>query len=114
MDFFAPTNKHTAINKKTDLEVEVVIDFHVKVQALQRRLEGVSVDICSISRFETEPLVEVHVIEDDGAAAARVVHVVHLGVALDGHADDGLEGGRGDGRGGGVGGGARAKPWKTA
>ena len=101
--FFAWKNKST-----TNLEVEVVVHLDLEIKALQHRSQRVSVHVRSIPLFQAEPRVEVHVVEDDGNAAARVVHVVHLRVALDGHPDDWSERGRRDRRGGS---GARPERW---
>ena len=92
--FFAWKNKST-----TNLEVKVVVHLDLEIKALKHRSQRVSVHVRSIPLFQAEPRVEVHVVEDDGNAAAGVVHVVHLRVALDGHPDDWSERGRSDRRG---------------
>ena len=80
--------------------MKVVVHLDLEIKALKHRSQRVSVHVRSIPLFQAEPRVKVHVVEDDGNAAARVVHVVHLRVALDGHPDDWSERGRRDRRGG--------------
>ena len=76
------------------MEVVVHLDFEIK--ALENRSQRVSVHVRSIPLFQAEPLIEVHVVEDNGNAATRMVHVVHLRIAFDGHPNDGAERGWGD------------------
>ena len=80
--------------------MEVVVDLDFEIKALEYRSQRVSVHVRSVPLFQPKPLIEVHVVEDNGNAAARVVHVVHLRVALDGHPDDWSERGRRNRRGG--------------
>ena len=76
--------------------MEVVVDLDFEIKALEYRSQRVSVHVRSVPLFQPKPLIEVHVVEDNGNAAARVVHVVHLRIALDWHPDDGSERGWGD------------------
>ena len=68
------------------LVAEVVVDPHLKVQGQEGGPEVVPVGVGAVPLLEAEARIEVHVVEDEGNAAAAVVHVVGLSVLLDGHA----------------------------
>jgi hypothetical protein len=64
----------------------VIVTLTPDSMSWQVRPEVVLVGVGAVPGLEAEPRVEVLVVEEDGDAAALVVHVVRLGVALDRHA----------------------------